>query len=448
MIQPIDWSTRQALIQGYLEGSLTDAESRQLLDSLRMDSSGVDLIIEGLRTDFMIRDVLLKLGNSSLPSADGIVVPLCLDGAGLRLHKHPTAARWKPLLALAASVALLLGLAWWYFSPTMEEPMLAATTGGVRLEHMGQPPAAVSAGTRLLPGDVLLTETNATAALTFGRERTRLDVGAGTELRLASLAAGKRFDLRAGRVEADVARQRPFFPLVVTTPNAEAVVVGTKFTLTATTNRTRLDVAEGKVRLVDTVSTNAGAAVKVGAGHYAVVAAATDLAALPASRGLLREYWTNFAGDDPTQLARLAAFPNHPDGTELLTNFVVRSDWGDHFGDRIRGYLHPPVTGSYVFWIAGDPNSTLNLSRNDKPEARIQIAATAGGSQDNTVLDWDRDVTQRSSPLTLVAGRRYYIEVMRKTGGGLDHLAVAWQPPGGEREIIRGEFLSPAEPEK
>ena len=72
-----------------------------------------------------------------------------------------------------------------------------------------------------------------------------------------------------GKLEATVARQRPFKPLLVRTPNAEARVLGTKFTLTTTTNRTRLDVSEGSVRLT---RASDGAAVKVGAGQYAVVA--------------------------------------------------------------------------------------------------------------------------------------------------------------------------------
>jgi len=56
-----------------------------------------------------------------------------------------------------------------------------------------------------------------------------------------------------GTLEADVARQRPFRSLIVTTPNAEVKVVGTRFKLEASTSFTRLEVAEGAVRLADTV---------------------------------------------------------------------------------------------------------------------------------------------------------------------------------------------------
>lgn len=55
---------------------------------------------------------------------------------------------------------------------------------------------------------------------------------------------------------------------------------------------------------------------------------------------------------------------------------------------------------------------------------------------------WDKEPVQASKPIFLIAGRRYYIEVLHKQGT-LGNLAVAWQPPKGERAIITGAFLSP-----
>jgi len=39
-----------------------------------------------------------------------------------------------------------------------------------------------------------------------------------------------------------------------------------------------------------------------------------------------------------------------------------------------------------------------------------------------------------------------HFEVLHKAGVGDDHLAVAWQGPGREREGIPGQFLSPFKP--
>ena len=75
-----------------------------------------------------------------------------------------------------------------------------------------------------------------------------------------SLSRGKRFALRAGKIEASVARQRPFRPMVIVTPQAEARVLGTHFTLAADTNATTLEVTEGKVKFT---RASDGKAVKV-----------------------------------------------------------------------------------------------------------------------------------------------------------------------------------------
>ena len=57
--------------------------------------------------------------------------------------------------------------------------------------------------------------------------------------------------------------------------------------------------------------------------------------------------------------------------------------------------------------------------------------------------EWTKTPSQQSAFLILTAGKRYYLEVGRTCGTNQDHLAVAWQPPGGQREVISGEFLSP-----
>jgi hypothetical protein len=59
--------------------------------------------------------------------------------------------------------------------------------------------------------------------------------------------------------------------------------------------------------------------------------------------------------------------------------------------------------------------------------------------------EWDKHPEQASTPVSLQAGRRYYIEVRHKQADQKDNLAVAWQPPGGERAVIAEEFLTPGE---
>src|SRR5205814_8598980 len=164
-------------------------------------------------------------------------------------------------------VALVAALGVWYFGPTIGHPVLAEVQGtGLSLERAGQTLPAV-AGTSLRSGDKLRAAENVTATISFAPEATRLMLRPGTELMLAAVSGNKRFLLRVGKLEASVARQRPFRPMLVHTPQAEARVLGTKFTLAATTNATRLEVTEGKVKLT---RNSDDASVKVPPGYYAV----------------------------------------------------------------------------------------------------------------------------------------------------------------------------------
>lgn len=355
---------------------------------------------------------------------------------------------WRHSLALAACLALLFSLGVWLFGPRMGEPVLAAVAGEVRLERIGQPPAAASANTPLRPGDLLLTASNATAVIEFGTERTRIDLGPETALQLVSSGSGKRFDLRTGRLEAEVARQRPFAPLVVTTPNAAATVIGTRFTLTSTTNRTRLDVTEGKVRLADVVSKNSQT-VEVSTGHYAVVADATKLAALPQTGGITREWWTGVEWKRAADCLNDPRFPHRPDGRDRLHQFEIPLMTTNKFGVRMRGYVHPPTTGDYEFWTAAAREGLLFLSADERSTGKEMICYPGNAG----VREWDTDTEARrareeggtpwSGPIHLEAGRRYYIEAVLVIPAGEGHLSVAWKRPGTGREVLPGEFLSP-----
>jgi hypothetical protein len=146
------------------------------------------------------------------------------------------------------------------------------------------------------------------------------------------------------------------------------------------------------------------------------------------------DYYVNILTSHPD-------FPNHPSGREYLNKFEAPSNWGKDYGMRICGYLHPPQTGVYTFWISGSSGGLL-ISLDDNPRNKQQI----GTAQNSQPHEWNHDTFQRSSPIPLVAGRKYYIEALQKHGRGADHLAVAWQGPGRAREVIPGEFLSPFRP--
>lgn len=161
------------------------------------------------------------------------------------------------------------------------------------------------------------------------------------------------------------------------------------------------------------------------------------------SGSILREYWNNITGTSISNLTSNANYPNSPSGSAQLTSLEGPTNTADNYGARIRGYIHPPATGSYTFWVAGDDNTELYLSTGESPSNTSRIAYVSGWTNSR---EWAKYTTQQSAAITLTAGQKYYIEVLHKEGTGGDNVAVAWQGPGISQQVIPGSALSPVVP--
>lgn len=107
--------------------------------------------------------------------------------------------------------------------------------------------------------------------------------------------------------------------------------------------------------------------------------------------------------------------PGHDVSVKYGLDHGVRDtpEAGDSYGQRVRGYLVPPTSGSYNSWVAGDDNVQLWLSSDVNP-ANKRIAAHHSGY--TNVREWNRYPTQRSAPVMLAAGTRYYVEALHTLG--------------------------------
>jgi hypothetical protein len=86
----------------------------------------------------------------------------------------------------------------------------------------------------------------------------------------------------------------------------------------------------------------------------------------------------------------------------------------------------------------------LWLSTDDDPSNTKLIANVPGYANLN---EWTKYASQKSAPIPLVGGEKYYIMALWKEGGGGDHCQVAWQGPGiPTLTIIPGANLSPYKP--
>ena len=131
------------------------------------------------------------------------------------------------------------------------------------------------------------------------------------------------------------------------------------------------------------------------------------------------------------ELLNDASFPDQPAGTNLLAEFEAPTDVADSYGQRVRGFLLPPNTGDYTFWIASDDYSALYLSTDEAPANKVEIANVPGWTNSR---EWRKYPAQKSQPIPLVGGQRYYVEAFMAEAGGGDSLAVRWQLPDGTME--------------
>ncbi len=140
------------------------------------------------------------------------------------------------------------------------------------------------------------------------------------------------------------------------------------------------------------------------------------------SGGLRREVW-NGLGSSMTALTSSSRYPLSPDITGTVTAAEAPSDQGENYGQRLSGWVIPPTTGSYRFFIAGDNAAELWLSTDANPANKTKIAQV-------NISAYRAYSAGPSSTVNLVAGSRYYIEALHVEGGFDDFLSIAWHQPG------------------
>jgi ELWxxDGT repeat protein len=164
-----------------------------------------------------------------------------------------------------------------------------------------------------------------------------------------------------------------------------------------------------------------------------------------ASGSVSQEVWTQVPGNTIAEIPLLSP----PSRSSQLTSLQTAMNSGDKYGQRLRGYICAPQTGDYTFWIVSDNEGELYLSTDDNPAHKQLRAFIRGGSAYRG--EWEKYSSQKSATIHLVAGQRYYLEVLHKEGYGSDHLIVGWRLPRSvsttKPVVVPGSVLSPYLPE-
>lgn len=159
------------------------------------------------------------------------------------------------------------------------------------------------------------------------------------------------------------------------------------------------------------------------------------------------EAYTNITGTAIQGLLDDPQYPNSPGEVLYLAGFDTRSayptDIHENFGGRITGFVTPPESGEYEFFLRSDDSSQLYLS-SDEAEANLQQIAEEFGCCN---AFQEPGASQTSTPIALTAGRRYLIQALYKEGTGGDFCQVAWRKigdstPPAQLQPIPAAYLS------
>lgn len=132
----------------------------------------------------------------------------------------------------------------------------------------------------------------------------------------------------------------------------------------------------------------------------------------------------------------------------LVTNADSLGGYGDNYTARYSGYFIPPADDAYVFFVASDDDADVFISPDSNPANKVLVAqetdwngtrgwvnVTGTGCGVNSITSqrrsdqWTNSIGEMPYPngFSLLAGQKYYLEVVHHNGSGGDNLAVTYQ---------------------
>lgn len=357
---------RETLIQGYLDGTLNPEDCKRLLAMMKDDPSLACQISGDLRLDEMLKKNF-RDQHAAAPGAlpDEVAAAKKQPSSG-RIRRVALARQrarrgeksYWPVALVAAGLALVVG-AYFFVSrpkprapdiaehvpektdaredvreaPTQQktanpksaaEPVSSREIARITMLSQGASETAALVRTEndriarlplkenlpIFLGDRLETGGAALVNVRYASEETTLEVGPETVATFNEEDGAKRIALDRGCLQANVAPQSQGKPLVFTTPQATAEVLGTRLALSARDDASTLAVTRGKVMLG---SRQEQKRVLVSTGEYAVAGGyepleAHRLAPVPGTFRIIEDNenglrWTGVPWSDPVKVS-------------------------------------------------------------------------------------------------------------------------------------------------
>ena len=369
-------------------------------------------------------------------------------------------------LVVATAAALLVAVGLWGIPRSrtpVDEARFVHFSGNVTLSGSGETTIAIGG---LLPHDALLTTIgDESFAVVRYDDGTQVTLAADTKLKFAVDAAtgAKRLVLQEGFLTADVAKQPEGRPMLLSTPQAELVVLGTKFQLSGGSEATFVETSEGSVRLT---RKSDGQSVAVNGGFEASVSDVAGPLAAQSAAAVIAAPRFSIDGIGPACLS--------PEGTMLLVAPYLAGDvqrWDVATGRRLTTvaahrkrtvavafsqdaatYATASLDGTVKFWSwwTNDPHGTLAVGAEwiaglafDRDDRTLAVLAGNEGEEERRLMIWDLTTHEpRRAPLELLAQRWAFSPDGAQFAAydRHDKLVRVWSLPAGE---LLASFRSP-----
>lgn len=272
-----DLPSPERLIEAYLDCTLTPEGEVILRKWLEEDVAHVDEFLQQIDVHASLYEKWTPVFDEELSSPPTSKIARPKPPAKAQLVRHNPRPTRRTLIGWSlASVAaiLVITLSIHLFKGHIPEDLCAEVVdlaGSVDL-RTGSERSPTHVGARIEPGQSVIANFDGHARLRY-LDGTLLNISASTELTLEIHDKAKHLRIERGELSADVQKQSKGAPMLVSTPQAQAEVVGTQFTLRTASERTQLDVTEGKVKLTRSAD---GKSIEVGAAQSAVAAKGLD----------------------------------------------------------------------------------------------------------------------------------------------------------------------------
>lgn len=149
-------------------------------------------------------------------------------------------------------------------------------------------------------------------------------------------------------------------------------------------------------------------------------------------------YWDGIEGTLVSDLTASSTYPDTPSEIAELTTLQSLVNRAESYGAMVQGFIAPPTTGEYRFFLSADDGAEFWLSSDQSPDNASAIASVPNWTYAESYNQYS---SQTSGLVYLEAGKKYYFKLLFKEGVGDDHFSVAWEGPGFAMKVVDSAVL-------